>query len=468
MTYKMLLLSSLVSSVLIPLCVSAKMVGTEAQKNLDITIYNENRALVNDTREVALSAGKNAIAFADVSRQIMPESALLQGKDIRLLEQNFNFDLLSDSSLLQKAVGSTVGVEYINPATGIKTTETAELLAVNGINPILKINGKIETQYPGRVIFNKVPDNLWAKPTLVMDVQAQKEETQKLDLSYLTRGLSWRADYVAELNSTESKMKLTGLVTLTNNSGTDYKNANLQLVAGDVNIVNEFVQPRFRKNMVMMEAAAMPMDTAAVSTLSDFYLYTLPRKTDILSNQTKQVALLSSDSINVKKTYEFDNTLDLMYIQELKKVKPTVYLTFDNKKESGLGMALPKGIIRLYKADKTDKMLFVGEDNIAHTANMETVRLKTGTAFDLSADGKRIEYKQLAPKLYEASYQITFKNGSDKTTDVELYQNFPNGFKILSETLPHVKENSNRVKWVIQVPATSEFIFTYKAQIKND
>lgn len=464
-----LLLTALLSTTLVPLCVSAKMVGVEAQKSLDITIYNENRALINDSREVPLSAGKNAIAYSDVSRQIMPESALLQGKNIRLVEQNFNFDLLSENSLLQKAVGSSVLVEYINPATGAKTTESAELLAVNGNNPVLKINGKIETQYPGRVIFNKVPENLWPKPTLVMDIESAKEETQKLELSYLTRGLSWRADYVAQLNADETKMNLNGLVTLTNNSGTDYKKAALQLVAGDVNVVTEYVRPMFRKN-VMMATGAMDMaaESASVAPLSDFYLYTLPNKTDILSNQTKQVSLLAADAVKVKKVYEFDNTLDMMYTTEWKKVKPSIFLTFENKKDSGLGIALPKGIIRLYKADAADKMLFVGEDNIQHTGNLETVRLNMGTAFDISADAKRIDYKQLAAKLYEATYQITFKNGGDKMTTVAVFQDFPNGWKILSETLPHVKENSNRLKWDIQVPAKGEFIFTYKAQIKND
>lgn len=464
-----LILTALLSTTLVPLCVSAKMVGTEAQKSLDITIYNENRALVNDAREVPLTTGKNAIAYSDVSRQIMPESALLQGKNIRLIEQNFNFDLLSENSLLQKAVGSSVLVEYINPATGAKTTEPAELLAVNGNQPVLKINGKIETQYPGRVIFNKVPENLWPKPTLVMDIEAQKEETQKLELSYLTRGLSWRADYVAELNAGESKMNLNGLVTLTNNSGTDYKNAALQLVAGDVNVIQQMVAPRRAYAAGQFgDTLYMAAESATVAPLADFYLYTLPKKTDILSNQTKQVSLLTADSVKVNKSYEFNNTLDMMYTTEWKKVKPTVFLTFENKKDSGLGIALPKGIIRLYKADKDGKMLFVGEDNVAHTGNLETVRLNMGTAFDISADAKRIDYKQLSPKLYEAAYQITFKNGGDKVTDVNLFQDFPNGWKILSETIAHLKENSNRVKWTIQVPAKGEFIFTYKAQIKND
>lgn len=462
------ILTTLVSATL-PVLAMAKMIGTDAQTNLDITIYNEDRALVNDTREVTFNAGKNAIAFADVSSQIMPQSALLQGQDIRLLEQNFNYDLLSENSLLEKAVGTTVTVEYINPATGAVSTQTAELLAVNGVNPILKINGKIESQYPGRVIFNKVPENLWAKPTLVMDVESKADQTGTVDLSYLTRGLSWKADYVAELNKDETQMKLTGLVTLTNNSGTNYKNAHLQLVAGDVNIVQEYVQPRARmlmKNAAVMEAVTMD-SAAGVSTLSDFYLYTLPRQTDILSNQTKQVALLNGDHIQVKKTYEFNNSLDMTYTQEIKKVKPDVYVSFKNTSENGLGKALPKGIIRLYKADRAGKMLFVGEDSINHTANLEEVRLRMGTSFDIFAKGKRTEYNKLAAKTYEAAYEITFTNGSENPANVELYQHIPGTWKILSESNPHTKENSNRVKWTIEIPAGGETVFTYKVQVKN-
>lgn len=469
MKYTPLIMTSLIGILTLPSVLNAETIGIDAQKNLDITIYNENRALVNDTRAADLAKGKNAIAFADVSGQIMPESALLQGKDIQLLEQNFNYDLLSESSLLEKAVGSTVTVEYINPATGAIKQNQAELLAVNGVSPILKIDGKIETQYPGRVIFNKVPDNLLARPTLIMDIQSKTAQSQNLELSYLTRGLSWKADYVAELNDAENKMNLNGLVTLNNNSGVDYKNANLKLVAGDVNIVQNYVQPRMMKTMAVMESAAnMAAGNMAVSSLSDFYLYTLPRKTDILSNQTKQVSLLSGKDINVKKTYEFDNSLSLLHTPELKKIKPTVFISFENEKNNNLGIALPKGTVRLYKADDKGKMLFVGEDNINHTANMENVRLTMGTAFDVFADAKRTEYTQVSSKVSEIASEITLKNGGDKNVTVEIYQNFYGSWKILNESVKSENVNANRVKWIVQVPANGESKLTYKVQLNAD
>lgn len=445
-----------------------QIIPTETQKSLSLVIYNENRALVNDTRPVSLQTGDNPIAFSGISAQIIPESALLQGDDIVVLEQNFNYDLLSYSSLMEKAIGSTVTLQYIHPNTGNVTTQSGKLLAFNDNQPIFEINGKIEASYPGRVLFNKIPDQLRARPTLVMNIQSQKSGQQDLSLGYLTHGLSWQANYVAKLNETETQMDLTGFVTLNNQSGTDYKNARLQLVAGDVNLVQEYIQPRLymAKSADAMLASASANEMA-VENLSDFYLYTLPRKTDILSNQTKQVNLLSAQFVPVKKSYEFDNSLR-PYATELKNVKPQIYLTFDNTKQNNLGIALPKGVVRLYKSDAQNNMLFVGEDRIKHTGNLETVRLHMGEAFDLSANAKRTSYSKLASNLTESTYEITFKNGGSKNAQVIVYQNFSGTFNILSETVPSQKITANRVQWIIDIPAGGEKLLQYKIRIEND
>lgn len=458
---------SLLTATILSTSSLAKMIEIDAQTALNITIYNEDRALVSDTRSANLTQGNNSIAFADVSSQIIAQSALLQGADISLIEQNFNYDLLSENSLLEKAVGSSVLVEYINPVTGEVKTQAAELLAINGANPVLKINGKIETQYPGRIIFNKVPENLWAKPTLIMDIHSPKIQNIPLQLTYLTRGLSWKTDYVANLNADETQMALNGLVTLTNNSSTAYQNASLQLVAGDVNIVKEYIAPRaVYKNAVMATDMALT-EGAAVEKVSDFYLYSLPQKTTILPNQTKQVALLSTQNVPVQKTYEFDGTLDMRYTTKLDNIKPNVYLNFENKAENNLGMALPKGIIRLYKKDSSNKLLFVGEDNINHTANLERVRLKMGTAFDITANAKRLSYIKKTNETYEASYEIRLTNGGKKNAVVDIYQNIPNQWKLLSSSSPYTKENSNRIKWQVEIPAEQEVALLYKLEVSK-
>lgn len=252
-----------------------------------------------------------------------------------------------------------------------------------------------------------------------------------MDLSYLTQGLSWRADYVAELNNNEDKLNLNGLVTLTNNSNTDFKNAHLQLVAGDVNIVPVNTVMARKATGYMLEAT-VASDAMASESFSDFYLYTLPRTTDILSQQTKQVSLLSGQNVSLKKTYEFNNQFN-MYADKLENISPEIFISFDNKKDNGLGVALPKGTIRLYKSDSAGNMLLVGEDRINHTPNGENVRLKTGKAFDLTADMTRTHYQKLAGKnAFQATYQIVLKNGGQKPGQCGNYAGF-------RQFIPHYK-----------------------------
>ncbi len=444
-----------------------QIVTPDSNQQLTIAIYNADRALVSDTRTVSLTQGVNDIAFSDISDRIIPQSALLNGTDIRTLEQNFNYDLLSYDSLLQKAIGSTVTTETINPATGEKTIGVAKLLAYNNGAPVLEINGKIEGNFPGRILFDKIPTNLRAKPTLVMQIDTTQPANQPLELNYLTGGLSWNANYVGQLNADETQMNLNGFVTLTNDSNVDFKNARLQLVAGNVNVVQEMIQPRRKNNMVMALNAAPAMLEPQVENLSDFYLYTLPRQTDILSRQTKQVALLSATAVPVQKTYEFDNRLrpsGTIY----KNVNPSVFVTFTNTTENKLGLALPKGVVRLYKENSTNDLLFIGEDRIAHTAKQQTVRLKTGEAFDVYADATRTAYTQLPDKSVGATYNVVVKNMSNTPKTVDIYETFAGTFNIVTQTHESQKITSNRVKWSLSVPAEGETTLTYRVQMKHD
>lgn len=437
-------------------------VGVEAQKKLDIVIYNSDRALIKDSRTVNMQKGVNEIAFAGISSQIIPESVLMAGTGIRFLENNFNYDVLSYESLLEKSVGDIVTVEYMNPKTGIAEVNQAELLALNGMQPILRINGKIDSSYPGRVLFNKIPANLRAKPTLVMSVESDQTADRELTLNYMSRGLSWNANYVARLNADDTTMSLNGWVSLTNNSGTDYKKANLQVVAGDVNVVRQIMPRMLKANMAM--DAAMVETAAAMGTesIGDFHLYTLPRQTDILSNQTKQVSLLSADNVGIHKTYLFDN--QLKPYDEIKQVKPRVEMTFMNTAENHLGMALPRGIIRMYKEDSRGQMIFVGEDRINHTGNLEEVRLNLGTAFDISADARLIGSTQPAAGVTEKEYEITIKNGSQHNVTVTILENFNGTWRILKESQASEKPTARQAQWTVAVPAGGESKLTYQVQ----
>ena len=279
-------------------------VGTADQKSLDMVIYNNDRALVRDTRAVSMGAGQNDIAFADISDQIIPASVVLNGRDITFLENNFNFDVLSYESLLHKSVGNTVTAQLMNPKTGAWEITPAELLAVNGMSPILKINDKVDASYPGQIVFNTIPQNLRVRPTLVMSVATPKAGKRDLTLGYLTRGLSWNANYVAQLAPDNQTMSLTGWVSLTNASQTAFRNVKLQVVAGDLHLVEPVMPMMYKTVRMEMGNFADTMMAADMSEegVGDYHLYTLPRKTDILPNQTKQVSLLSATGVKVKKT----------------------------------------------------------------------------------------------------------------------------------------------------------------------
>lgn len=256
----------------------------EDQAALAVTVYNSDLALVKDTRRLALPAGEQTLELRDVSAQIRPETALLRvadGKPIRLLEQNFDFDLLTPAKLLEKYVGREVRVLRTHPTTGADSVETATVLAA-GEGVVLKIGDRIETGVPGRLVFDAVPDNLRDRPTLAVTLDSAGAGRRALELSYLTGGLTWQADYVAELDDDERSLALSGWVTLTNRSGTAYRDARLQLVAGDVHRV----QPAQHRELMMAQATAKA-DAGGMQqeALLDYHLYTLGRPTTLADSR---------------------------------------------------------------------------------------------------------------------------------------------------------------------------------------
>ncbi len=450
------------------------------QLSVAVTIYNQDLALVKDTRKVTIKAGLNALALRDVSAQIRPETALLRSINapgsLMLLEQNFDFDLLTPQKMLEKYVGKTVGIVKTNPTTGVETTEQATVLAANN-GVVLKVGNRVETGLTtnsfSRIVYDDVPANLRDRPTLVTQINNKGATDQTVELSYLTGGLGWKADYVAELNDKEDKLDLSGWVTLTNTSGTSYKNAKLQLVAGDVNRVQQNMRPTMmRKNMDMMAAeAAAPM---AEESLLEYHLYTLDRPTTISDNQTKQVALLSATGVPVRKELVLQGAeyyYQGQYGEIGTKTKVGVFIEFDNKEASKLGLPLPKGILRVYKKDSQGNAQFVGEDNIDHTPKNETVRLKLGQAFDVTADKKQTDFKvlpspQKGHNAYESAYELVLKNAKKEKVTVTVQEPISGDWKIVNESHPHSKANSHLALWKIDIRAEGSTTLTYRAQVK--
>lgn len=446
------------------------------QQSVAVTIYNNNLALVKDQRKIKLNSGLNSLALRDVSAQIRPETALLRSLSnpgsFNTLEQNFDFDLLTPQKLLEKYVGKNVSIVRMNPATGVESTEQATVLSANN-GVVMRIGNRIETGIPGRIVYDDVPVNLRDRPTLVTKISTKATAEQTVELSYLTGGLGWKADYVAELSPNEDSIDLSGWVTLTNTSGATYSNAKLQLVAGDVNRV-EKEYPRamaMRGKMDMVAEVAAPM---AEEALFEYHLYSLDRPTTISENQTKQVALLSAANVPARKELVLrgaDYYYGSSYGDLGQKMKVGVFVEFDNKEAAKLGMPLPKGIMRMYKKDSRGNAQFVGEDNIDHTPKNETVRLKLGDAFDVTADKKQTDFKALprpakGNSMFESAYEIVLKNAKKERTTVIVQEPIPADWKILKENHPSKKATSNTAVWTVDVPAEGKVTLTYRVQVK--
>jgi hypothetical protein len=445
------------------------------QQNVAVTIYNNDLALVKDQRKIKLSSGLHSLALRDVSAQIRPETALLRSLNgsLTVFEQNFDFDLLTPQKLLEKFVGKSVDIIKTNPATGVESKEQAQVLAANN-GVVLKIGDRIETGIPGRIVYNDVPANLRDRPTLVVQLNNKTASEQNIELSYLTGGLGWKADYVAELNANDDKLDLSGWVTLSNTSGTSYRDAKLQLVAGDVNRIYER-HPMMMESSVRMKtmdmAASAPM---AEESLLEYHLYTLDRPTTIAENQTKQVALLSATAVPVRKELLLrgaDYYYQSSYGDLGQKIKVGVFVEFDNKESARLGMPLPKGIMRVYKKDSTGNAQFVGEDRIDHTPKNETVRLKLGEAFDVTADKKQTDFKKLpnpgkGNSAFESAYEIVIKNAKKERVTVTVQEPIPGDWKITNSSHPSTKATSNTASWKIDIPAEGKTTLTYRAQVK--
>jgi hypothetical protein len=445
------------------------------QQSVAVTIYNENLALVKDTRRVQLDQGHNRLALREVSGRMRPETAQLRSLthpgSLALLEQNFDFDLLTPAKLLEKYVGRDVRIVKSHPQTGAETIETARVLAANG-GVVLRIGDRIETGLPGRIVYDSVPPNLRDRPTLVTELTNGGAGAQTLELSYLSGGLSWKADYVAELNAADSALELNGWVTLSNTSGTAYPNARLQLVAGDVNRVRDEMRLAAKASGMVREApASRPM---AQESLFEYHLYSLQRPTTIADNQTKQVALLGASGVPVAKELVLQGS-DYYYRSSVggigQKMKVGVFVQFENREASRLGMPMPKGVVRVYKKDSAGNAQFIGEDGIDHTPKNEAVRLKLGEAFDVTADKKQTDFKRrdsTSPWNYvhESAYEVVLKNAKQEPVTVVVREPVPGDWSMLEQSHRHAKVASGTAEWKIQVPAEGSSTLRYRVLVR--
>jgi hypothetical protein len=445
-------------------------VTPDQQTSIAVTIYNNDLALVRDSRKVTLTQGENDLAFIDVSGGIRPETALLTAQDnpISIIEQNFDFDLLTPQKILEKSVGQQIRVMRTNPQTGQDSSEDATVLSVVDGSVVLKIGDRIETAVPGRLVFSAVPPNLRTQPTLVVKLTSEKAGETPVVLSYLTHGLSWAADYVANLSPDEKTIDLNGWVTLTNQSGITYNNAKLQLVAGKVNQVQPPIPAAPLAMSADFAAGGRKMQEQAAF---EYHLYSLDRPTTIQQNQTKQVALLTAATIPVQKQYLFDNLAQNYggYLDrsaaDARRVNASIRLKFENDEASKLGMPLPEGTIHVYKAESGGDAIFVGEDHIDHTPKNEHVDLTLGEAFDVTARAKQVSFDKLSDHVYESSYEIELKNAKKEAITVTIRETMPGNWQVLQESSNHAQINAATAQWQVPVPSEGSSKLSYKVRI---
>src|SRR5438067_7038258 len=445
------------------------------RQSVNITVYSSNLGLVRETLQLALPAGRLSVRFAGVTAQIPPETvhlgSLTAPVSLRILEQNYHYDLLNPAKLLDKFVGKQITLVLRHYQNNTETFEPvqATLLSNNG-GQVWRINGQIVIN-PSNIAemrFPDLPKNLVATPTLVWDVENRESGSQTIEASYLTAGMNWRADYVLFVNADDTKGDLQGWVTLTNSSGATFEDARLQLVAGDVNRVSE--QRNYALAGVMEKNKALDEAQFQEQGFFEHHLYTLQRPTTIRDNETKQVSLLEAAGFDVKKEFVL-NGQRYYYTsynnpgQPIKE-KVGVFIQFRNAQKNKLGMALPAGTIRLYKKDNTGNQQFIGEDKIDHTPKDEDLRVKVGDAFDIVAERKQTDYKVIARNVYEYAYEIKIRNHKDTAVNVIVNEPIGGDWEMVSSTFEARKTAAVAAQFNVPVAKDGEATLSYRVRVR--
>ena len=439
------------------------------QQDVAITIYNSNIGLVKDTRLIDLKPGIHELKFMDVAGKIDPTTvhikSLINGSSLNVLEQNYEYDLLSPQKLLEKYVGQKVQLATFNNETKKEEIVEATLLSTQGGN-IFQIGDKIHIGHYGRILLSKIPENLISQPTLVWMLENRLSRPQKVEASYLTSGINWKADYVTVLNKSDTLSDLTGWVTIDNRSGATYQNALLKLVAGDIHRVQGEMRMDYARPMAAAKEASQQFKE---ESFFEYHLYTLDRRTTIKDNQTKQMSLLDANQVPVKKLFIFSGHPHYYYSrydQRTNKQKVGVFLELENTKKNNLGMPLPKGTIRVYKEDKDGSLQFVGEDRIDHTPKDEKIKIKIGEAFDVVGERVQTDYKHLGWNLYEVAFEVSLRNHKKEDIKVLVEEPIPGDWEMLSNTHSYEKLSAHLIRFNVPVEKDKEVKVKYRIRFK--
>jgi len=447
------------------------------QVDLSVTVYNSDIALVRDVRNLELPRGTFDLSFMDIAATVNPATVLFRSLSdparVSVLEQNYEYDLLEPEKLLRKYVGRDVTLVRTRQVGGTTQEEevTAHLLSYNN-QPVWRIGNEIVTGlHADHIRFPELPDTLYSRPTLIWTLDNGGGSRHRVEAKYLAGKLSWSADYVLTVGRDDKDGDIDGWVTLTNGSGTAFRNAKLQLVAGDLNRVRQNID-----RMMLAESAARreyaPAAPMAQEAFSEYHLYTLGRKTTINNNETKQVSMLSGTGFPVQKRYVVNGN-QFYYHNAPRPGAPIkdsveVFYQFKNDEKSGLGMPMPSGTVRVYQADSNGGAQFVGEDRIMHTPKDETLNLKIGNAFDVVCERNQIDFEKIGPNVYEIEYAITLRNR--KATPITVEVNEPIGaatWRMLSASHKWTKTAAFAAQFMVPVDAGAEAVLKFRVRVNG-
>ncbi len=455
-----------------PVATAAAQTSRAADRTaLTLTIYQQNLALVGETRRLAAGVKDGSLIIAGIPAAIVPETVFADSEPpgrLRIVEQRLETGLLTPEALLKAAVGGAVDVIQVNPTTGAETYAKAEILRAQGREALLRIDGRIRLMDVGRIAFKTLPAGLRARPTLVLTLEGDGEgdgAAEALTLRYLTGGLSWRANYVAALNADESAIRLTGWATLSNKTGTAFRNAKLRLISGDINRIG---RPKHLPEARLLAQAAKAA-TPAESAVSDLHVFDFDRPVSIAGNESRQLALLPATSVAVTKEYRLEGGGAPFGRPHRGSIKtnPAILIHFANTAQAGLGRGLPAGIMRFY-ADSAGRPVLLGESRIRYTPPGESVSTTVGRAVDITAERRQTDFRREGnPRgVFESAHAITLRNAKDKAITVTVIERIPGDWTMLSESQPHLREDASAARWRVSVPAQGEQTLEYRVRVQ--
>lgn len=457
-----------VSCVLNSVCLGEIVRSDQGQQiEVYLTVYNSGIGLVKDQRNILLGAGVQEVLFTDIATKIIPSSVRVSSPvkpdSMQLLEQRYEYDLISPKKLLDKFVGKEVRLSSKDPYTGKEEIVTALLLSNNN-GPVFKMGDEITFNHPGRIIFPKLPDDVVSKPSLLWLLK-NSVQTQRIEAAYITEGIDWKADYTLTLNEADNKADLTGWVTINNQSGIGFKNARVKLVAGDISRVSEHGPGKIMPLMAVADGESPVKE----ESFSEYHIYTLDGPIQIKDNEIKQIAFLNARNISVKKelvlkgeSSYFMNKYDAPLPQ-----KVGVYLELMNTEKNGPGIPLPKGVVRVFKNDRDGSAQLVGENTVDHTPKKEKLSIKTGDAFDVTAERKQMDWNKISRFMNESSFEITLRNHGAGDVSVKVIEPIPGDWTILTASHVPKKIDAHTVEFTIPVSKDGETRLTYRTRVTN-